>query len=156
MNQVVFCFTVNGEVVHSWNSVKGQLSPSEQINAEAIQSDTHLSFPICEPSFVHTCLPGQPVNHKPPLSHGAASREWRKRRWGWMVGWKCLKLSQTHLSKLKIPPESLELLKCMTEFRPHFCSHWHKFLSFTSSLNFWLKNTFAHRGKKFSRQISAP
>lgn len=46
-------------------------------------------FPICEPSIAHRCLPGQPLNHRPPLSHWAHGRRGRSRSDGRgdVAGW---------------------------------------------------------------------
>lgn len=61
-----------------WSTVQTQLKvrllSCERINAETMQSDTFLSLPICEHSIAHPCLPGLPVNHRPPISPGTGER----------------------------------------------------------------------------------
>lgn len=85
-----------------WSTVQTQLKVSAILVSGSmqgtVQSDTHLSLPIREPSIAHPSLPGQPVNHRPPLSHGAWDERGGRGGVGeegeemWLDGW--LKLSE--------------------------------------------------------------
>lgn len=54
-----------------------QLHSQEQINPGTIWSERHIFLSAQAPSTTHPCLPGQPVNHRPALSHGARKRRGR-------------------------------------------------------------------------------
>lgn len=116
-----------------WSTVQTQLKVSllscKQINAGTIKPDTYLSFPICEPSIAHPCLPGRPVNHRPPLSQG--TQEKRKDAVGVkkeemrLDGW--LKLSEITTEPLQQVENTNTIsggLKCMAESWPQLCSQW--------------------------------
>lgn len=79
-----------------WSTVQTQLKVGSILVSGSmqgtVQSDTHLSLPICEPSIAHPRLPGQSVNHRPPLSHGARDEGGRVGVEMWLDGW--LKLSE--------------------------------------------------------------
>lgn len=139
--------------------IKGQFHSCQQINVGTIQSDTHLSLPICEPSIAHPRLPGQPVNHRPPLSHGAQRRgedgvgvkEEEMRLDGW------LKLSEITAGPLQQVEKTTRIsgaLGCMAEYRLQLCSQWPEFVSLTFSL-FISVSKYFYRGKKNSVDGSA-
>lgn len=137
-NLTVWCFFSLLRMTR-WSTVQTQLKvrllSCEQINTGTIQSDTFLSLPICEPSIAHPCLPGQPVNHRPPLSQGIQE----KRVDG--VGGKEEEMRLDGGLKLpEITTEPLQLLEtintiswvlgCRVESWPQFCSQWLKTFSF--------------------------
>lgn len=76
-----------------WSTVQTQLKVSSIPVSGSIQGPSSridiYPFPICEPSIAHTCLPGQPLNHRPPLSHWAHGRRGRSRSDGRgdVAGW---------------------------------------------------------------------
>lgn len=121
-------------------------------------------FPICEPSIAHRCLPGQPLNHRPPLSHWAHGRRGRSRSdgrgdvAGWFAGaaWNyCRPTSASwkyHQNLLSfrmhgwVPAAALQLVA-----RFDFCPAPPLFFS-----HFRFKMLWSVCDKNFGRQISSP
>lgn len=127
-------------MVHSANSVKVSSIPvSGSIQGPSSRIDIY-PFPICEPSIAHTCLPGQPLNHRPPLSHWAHGRRGRSRSdgrgdvAGWFAGaaWNyCRPTSASwkyHQNLLSfrmhgwVPAAALQLVARFYFFQLHLCS----------------------------------
>lgn len=131
-----FFFTVSYETVHSSNSAKGRLHSCEEINAGTIQSDTHVSVDICEPSIAHQRSPGQPVNHRPPLSQGTRekSEDGVKEKEMGLDGWvKLSEITTEPLQQVENTTRISRALQCMAESWPQLCSLWVESLNFTSA-----------------------